>query len=152
MESLRNSSDFKELLSLFNAENVRYLIVGGFALAHYGKPRYTKDLDLWVDPDGENPSRVVRALARFGAPLDGVGEDDFRDPDVIFQIGVEPLRVYILPSISGVNFEDAWERRETSSYAGVPVGVLSKDDYIANKSASGRPHDLRDIETILEDG
>jgi hypothetical protein len=62
------------------------------------------------------------------------------------------LRVVILPSISGVNFEDAWERRETSSYAGVPVGILSKDDYIANKSASGRPHDLRDIETILEVG
>jgi len=151
MESLRNSSDFRELLSLFNAENARYLIVGGFALAHYGKPRYTKDLDIWVDPSGDNPERVYRALARFGAPLESVCVEDFSDPDLIFQIGVEPLRVDILPSVSGVKFGDAWERREASRYGDVPVSVVGRQDYIANKRASGRPHDLRDVETLLEE-
>ena len=151
MESLRNSSDFRELLSLFNAENARYLIVGGFALAHYGKPRYTKDLDIWVDPSGDNPERVYRALARFGAPLESVCVEDFSDPDLIFQIGVEPVRVDILPSVSGVTFGDAWERREASRYGDVPVSVVGRQDYIANKRASGRPHDLRDVETLLEE-
>jgi hypothetical protein len=151
VESLRSSGDFKELLSLFNEEEVRYLIVGGFALAHYGRPRYTKDLDLWVDGQGENPARVFRALARFGAPLDNVAVEDFANPETIFQVGVEPLRVDILAGASGVEFADAWNRREQSAYGDVPVCVIGRDDYVANKRASGRPHDLRDIEALRED-
>jgi hypothetical protein len=150
MESLRSSGDFSELLSLFNDEGVRYLIVGGFALAHYGKPRYTKDLDIWVDRSDENPARVFRALAKFGAPLEGLAAEDFADSDSIFQIGVEPLRIDILPAISGVEFPAAWERREASRYADVPVQVIGRQDYVTNKRASGRPHDLRDVETLLE--
>jgi len=152
MESLRSSGDFKELLSSLNAENARYLIIGGFALAHYGRPRYTKDLDLWVDPAGDNADRVFRALMRFGAALDGVSADDFRDPDCIFQIGVEPLRVDVINEISGVTFEQAWQRRVAASYSEVPVFVISVEDLIANKRASGRPGDLRDVEALLEEG
>ncbi|MBC5798656.1 MAG: nucleotidyltransferase [Candidatus Eremiobacteraeota bacterium] len=151
MESLRSSGDFRELLSLFNDEGVRYLIIGGFALAHYGRPRYTKDLDVWVDPAGENPGRVFRALARFGASLGGINEADFCDPDCVFQIGTEPIRVDVLNDISGVVFGDAWEARQRSFYADVPVFVISRDDYIANKRASGRPSDLRDVAALLED-
>ena len=151
MESLRSSGDFRELLSHFNDENVRYLIVGAFALAHFGRPRYTKDLDIWVDPAGDNPSRVLRALARIGAPLEKMTVGDFSDEDAIFQVGVEPVRIDILPGISGLVFGDAWPRRTQAEYAGVPVNVISRDDYVANKRASGRPHDLRDIETLLED-
>ena len=151
MESLRSSGDFRELLSLFNAEHVRYLIVGAFALAHYGRPRYTKDLDVWVDRSGENPRRVFRALAKFGAPLVGVSERDFADPDVVFQVGIEPLRVDVLTDISGVSFSNAWERREESVYGEVPVHVIGKRDYLDNKRASGRPSDLRDVEALLED-
>jgi Nucleotidyl transferase of unknown function (DUF2204) len=152
MESLRSSADFKELLSSLNAESVSYLIIGGFALAHYGRPRYTKDLDLWVDPAGDNPERVVRALARFGASIEGVGADDFRDADCVFQIGVEPLRVDVLCDISGVTFAEAWPRRVAATYADVPVFVISTEDLIANKRASGRPSDMRDVEALLEDG
>ncbi len=152
MESLRTSGDFKELLSLFNEEHVRYLIVGAFALAYFGRPRYTKDLDIWVDPAGDNPARVFRALATFGAPLGNVSVEDFGDEDTIFQIGVEPLRIDILAGISGVAFAGAWSRRVHAEYAGVAVNIISRDDYVANKTASGRPHDLRDIETLLEDG
>ena len=151
MESLRSSGDFKELLSLFNDEGVRYLIVGAFALAYFGRPRYTKDLDVWVDPKSDNPIRVFRALAKFGAPLENVTVEDFADEETIFQIGVEPVRIDILPGISGVEFDAAWARRILAEYAGIAVNMISRDDYIANKSASGRPHDLRDIETLLED-
>lgn len=152
MESLRSSGDFKELLSLFNEERVRYLIVGAFALAYFGRPRYTKDLDIWVDPAGDNPTRVFRALATFGAPLESVTVEDFGDEDTVFQIGVEPLRIDILAGISGVAFGAAWSRRVAGEYAGVAVNIISRDDYIDNKRASGRPHDLRDVETLLEDG
>ncbi|MEO6991569.1 MAG: nucleotidyltransferase [Candidatus Baltobacteraceae bacterium] len=150
MESLRSSDDFKNLLSLFNAENVRYLVIGGFALAHFGHPRYTKDLDLWVDPEGDNPERVFRALARFGAALEGVSPNDFRDADTVFQIGVEPLRIDLLNDISGVTFGDAWEHRTSADYGGVPVTVIGHDDYVSNKLASGRASDLRDVETLRE--
>jgi hypothetical protein len=148
MESLRKSDDFSELLSHLNGEQARYLIVGGFALAHYGQPRYTKDLDIWVDRSAENAARVFRALAKFGAPLDAVVVDDFSE--IVFQLGVEPLRVDILPGISGVDFDQAWERAEHSTYGNVPVRVIGREDYIANKRASGRPHDLRDVEALLE--
>lgn len=151
MESLRSSSDFRELLSLFNAEEVRYLIVGGFALAHYGRPRYTKDLDIWIERSEENAHKVFRALARFGAPLDKLTDRDFAETGVVFQVGIEPLRVDILTDISGVRFVDAWDRRERSAYGDVPVNLISKADYIANKRAIGRPSDLRDVETLLED-
>jgi Nucleotidyl transferase of unknown function (DUF2204) len=151
MESLRSSADFKDLLSLFNEEGVRYLIVGGFALASYGRPRYTKDLDVWIDRDGDNAERVLRALTKFGAPLKGIDAGTFRDPDAILQVGVEPVRVDILSDISGVRFADAWRRRSNGAYMSVPVSIISREDYIANKRASGRPQDLRDVEALLED-
>jgi hypothetical protein len=151
MESLRSSGDFRELLSLFNAEDVRYLIVGSFALAHYGRPRYTKGLDIWIDRSGDNPRRVFQALAKFGAPLDRLSDRDFAEPDIVFQVGVEPLRVDVLTDISGVNFSKAWERREESVYGHVPVHVIGKQDYLDNKRASGRSSDLRDVEALLED-
>jgi hypothetical protein len=150
MESLRSSGDFRELLSLFNAEAVRYLVVGGFALAHYGRPRYTKDLDIWVDRTEENARKIFRALARFGAPLEKLTYRDFAEPDVVLQIGMEPIRVDLLTDISGIDFANAWDRREISKYGDVPVQVIGRSDYITNKRASGRPGDLRDIESLLE--
>jgi len=99
MESLRSSSDFRELLSLFNGEEVRYLIVGGFALAHYGRPRYTKDLDIWIERSHDNAGRVFRALARFGAPLDTLSDRDFAEPNIAFQVGIEPLQIDLLTDI-----------------------------------------------------
>jgi hypothetical protein len=131
MESLRSSGDFNDLLSGFNAEQVRYPIGGGFALAAYGRPRYTKDLVIWVDPLGDNPERVFRALARFGAALQGVSPDDFRDPDCVFQIGVEPLRIDILNEISGVTFAAACPNRNGSVYGTTPVFVIPAVSSIA---------------------
>jgi hypothetical protein len=151
MESLRKSGDFRELLSRFNAEGVRYLIVGGFALAHYGRPRYTKDLDVWIDREGDDPDRVSLALTKFSAPLERFCSEDFRDADTVFQIGVEPIRIDILTDISGLVFSDAWPNRVEARYGDVPVCVISKENYIANKRASARASDLRDVESLLDD-
>lgn len=99
---------FSELLRIFNAHGVKYLVVGGYAVMLYSEPRFTKDLDLWVGDDRDNASRVFRALAEFGAPLTGVDPADFAKPDLIYQLGVPPLRIDVLTSISGVDFEAAW--------------------------------------------
>ena len=100
---------YKELLQLLNEFEVEYLIVGGFAVMKYGEPRYTKDLDIWVNNSGQNSRRVVRALKKFGAPLDhdGITPETFAERQVVYQIGIAPVRVDILTEITGVKFADA---------------------------------------------
>jgi hypothetical protein len=107
--------------------------------------------DIWIDPARDNPESVFRALARFGAALDDVSSDDFRDPDCVFQLGVEPIRVDLLCDIDGVAFDEIWPRRLASHYGSIPIPVISRDDLIANKRASGRPSDLRDIAELQEE-
>jgi hypothetical protein len=143
------NSDFRELLQAFNEDAVRYLIVGGLALAFHDQPRFTKDIDIWVEPTPDNAVRVYHALASFGAPLDKVTSEDFSKEDVVFQIGVAPLRVDVMTSITGVTFKEAYLSRETSSYGDVPVNVLGRADLIANKRATARPQDLVDLDHLL---
>ena len=138
---------YKELLQLLNEFEVEYLIVGGFAVMKYGEPRYTKDLDVWVHNSRENSLRVVEALRKFGAPLehDGITPETFTT-QVVYQIGIAPVRIDILTEITGVDFSDAWRRRVASTFFGVPVNFISLDDLITNKRALGRGGDLRDLE------
>jgi uncharacterized nucleotidyltransferase DUF6036 len=143
------NSDFRELLQAFNEGGVRYLIVGGLALAFHDQPRFTKDIDVWVEPTPDNAVRVYHALASFGAPLDKVTSEDFSKEDVVFQIGVAPLRVDVMTSITGVTFKEAYPSREASSYGDVPVNVLGRADLIANKRATARPQDLVDLDNLL---
>ena len=141
--------DFKELLSIFNAHSVRYLIIGGYAYARYTEPRTTKDLDLFVQPDPVNAVAVYKALTEFGAPLKGVTVDDFVHPGTVFQIGVAPLRVDILCHIDGPDFNQAWETSEQALIDDeVPARYISSDKLIANKLAAGRPQDLLDVEKL----
>jgi hypothetical protein len=135
-------------LSSFNGENVDYLVIGAFAVAAYGYPRYTKDFDVWVRRTIENAERVFRALAKFGAALTGVQPSDFTDPDTVFQIGVEPVRIDVVTDISGVDFESAWGHKIQFRYGGVPTWVISRDQLLVNKRASGRFQDLRDVEAL----
>ena len=145
------NKDFSDLLSVFNARNVRYLIVGGYAYARYTEPRATKDLDLYIDTDPANASAVYAALRDFGANLADVTENDFADPATIFQVGVAPFRVDILCQIDGVEFGKAWESSEwTLLDDGVPVRYISVDLLIANKLAAGRPQDLVDVQKLRE--
>ena len=142
------NSDFKDLLSTFNANRVQYLVVGAYAFMKHAEPRYTKDLDIWIRPSKANSRRVFKALRQFGAPLSKLSEDDFAHPGLYYQIGVEPTRIDILMSIPGLKFSDAWNQRVNSDLGGVSATILSKEDLIASKHASGRPQDLVDIQTL----
>jgi len=142
------NQDFKELLSAFNARGVDYLVVGAHALAVHGHVRATKDLDLWVRPDRENARRVHEALSSFGAPLGDLTVDDLTIPGLIFQIGVDPLRVDVLTAIDGVGFDEAWRDRVEAGFGGERAHVLSRHHLIANKRASGRLQDLADLERL----
>lgn len=137
--------DFKDLLFAFNARRVEYLVVGAHALAAHGHVRATKDMDVWIRPAPDNARRVMEALAAFGAPLHGTTIDDFSGPDFVLQIGVPPLRIDILTSITGVEFGEAWLGRLQTTFDGEPVGVLSRQHLIQNKSATGRPQDMADV-------
>lgn len=144
--------DFVEMLSALSAANVDFIIVGAHALAVHGVPRATGDIDIWVRPTSSNAERVLQALAAFGAPLSDLTKEDLERMDTVFQIGVPPSRIDILTGISGVTFDRAWGNRVKVSLPDVPtpVPVLSKEDFVANKKASGRAKDLLDLELLRE--
>ncbi|MGA7858436.1 MAG: DUF6036 family nucleotidyltransferase [Terracidiphilus sp.] len=140
--------DLKDLLRAFNANAVKYLIIGGHAFGVHAQPRATKDLDLFIRSDEENAEAVFKALAEFGAPLDNMSPADFAD-GTTFQIGQPPDRIDIWQRIDGVPFDEAWENRiEGSIDNEVPASVISKDDLIRNKLASGREQDLLDVKVL----
>ena len=140
--------EFKELLSTFNENGVKYLIVGGFAVMIYSEPRYTKDLDIWVEPTPDNAERVFRALHQFGAPLAGLSPKDFEE-EGFYQMGRPPGRIDVMMSIDGIDFATAWENRTSNDFRGVPVQYIGKDELIVNKKLAGRYQDLADIENML---
>lgn len=142
--------DFVEILSELSAAGADFLVVGAHALAALGVPRATGDLDIWVRPTPENAERVLVALRKFGAPLFDLSVEDLTRPDTVFQIGVPPSRVDILSGISGVDFDVAWDRRTEVAVAGLSLCVLSREDFVANKRASGRPKDLIDLALLDE--
>jgi len=144
---MADSPDYKELLQLLNEFEVEYLIVGGFAVMKYGEPRYTKDLDVWIHNSPPNCIRVIGALKKFGAPLDndGITAETFSGKQVVYQIGIAPVRIDILTEITGVEFPNAWENRVPSTFFGVPVHFISRGDLEANKRALGRASDVKDL-------
>lgn len=145
---MRVNSDFAELLSALSFERVRYLVIGAYAVMHHTEPRYTKNLDIWVEPTPQNAARVMRALKRFGAPLKGIREADFTNPAVVYQAGVEPVRFDILMSIEGVEFGAAWRARTRARWGRSVINILSPRDLIKNKQRVGRPQDLFDVERL----
>jgi len=146
---MSQSSDFKELLRFLNENAARYLIVGGYAVAKYAEPRYTKDLDIWVAPDPQNAKAVFNALVQFQAPLHNVTEADFTNRDIIYKLGVPPSRIDIIMEIDGVkDFESAWSKRVNDDFGGVPTAFISKEDLITAKIATGRPRDLEDVRSL----
>jgi hypothetical protein len=140
--------DFSDLLALFNAHQVDYLIVGGYALAHYGVPRYTGDIDILVRPDAENARRILDALSRFGFGALGLTVEDFALPDQVVQLGVAPVRVDLLTSITGIAWEEAIVGCEAGGYGSVPVRYIGREPFTTNKRAVGRKKDLADLEAL----
>ena len=142
------NEDFLDLLRALSDADVRFLIVGAYALAHHGRPRATGDLDVWVQPDAANARRMMTALQVFGAPLTDIVEQDFARPGAVFQIGVPPRRVDILTDLTGITFEEAWPQRERGSFGALQVDFLGREALIRNKRATGRKQDLADIEDL----
>lgn len=124
------------------------MVVGAHALAVHDRPRNTKDLDLWIHATPDNASRVWRALSAFGAPLDRLTIEDLSEDDVVFQVGVAPVRIDILTSISGVDFNEAWPARVEIERDGLTVPVIGAEAFVKNKEATGRDQDLIDAARV----
>ncbi|MGH7116654.1 MAG: DUF6036 family nucleotidyltransferase, partial [Stellaceae bacterium] len=145
------NQDYKDLLSVFQSHGVRYLIVGGYAVIYHAQPRFTKDLDLFIQADPANARAAYAALAEFGAVLQGLLPEDLADPNSFFRFGREPKGFDIHPSIPGVHFDAAWEKRvETviDPATGLKANFISANDLIAAKLAAGRPQDIADVDAI----
>jgi hypothetical protein len=139
------NQDFRDMLLCLKEAKVDFIIVGAYALAAHGFPRATGDIDIWVDNSPANAVRVMSALAKFGAPLSNLSEQDFIATDVVVQIGVQPCRIDITTGIDGIRFSEAWQNKVAIKVDGLEVYVLSKADLLKNKTASGRDKDLGDI-------
>lgn len=144
------NSTFRDLLKAFNDCDVRYLVVGGYAVMLYTEPRFTKDLDVWVEPTPENAQKVFRALAAFGAPLSRIRPEDFATEGMYYQIGVAPVRVDILMSLDGVSFDAAWMNRREAPFGEEPAHFIGREELIRNKTAVGRALDLIDAERLKQ--
>jgi predicted nucleotidyltransferase len=142
------NQDFREFIQSLNDNHVRYLIVGGYAVALHGHPRYTKDLDVWVELSPVNASNVLRALEQFGFGSLGLQETDFLAPGQVVQLGQPPNRIDLLCAASGVDFADCYESRVTVEIDGVPVNFIDLENLRKNKAASGRHQDLADLENL----
>ena len=129
------NSDFSDLLKIFKANDVKYMVIGGYAVVQYTEPRFTKDLDLWISTHPDNAEAVFNALKEFGAPLEGMTPQDFSEEGYFYQMGVPPVRVDILMGIPGVKFEDAWNRRQEVQFDDISVTMIGKDDLIKAKRA-----------------
>lgn len=142
------NEDYKEMLQCLSAEDVKFLLVGAYAMAAHGYPRATMDIDLWVRPSPDNAAAVLRALRKFGAPLQGLSLSDLQKDDTVFQIGVAPRRIDILTGASGLHFDEAFARSAPIEIEGLQVRIPSIADLIRNKRASGRTKDLADAEAL----
>lgn len=141
--------DFLDLLRALCAAEARFLVVGAYAVGVHGRPRATKDLDVWVEASDYNAPRVIQALTEFGAPLMGLTLDDLRTPGVGLQIGVQPGRIDVLTAISGVAFDEAWSGRVEASFGDdVRCSVIGVQHLLRNKRAAGRPQDLADVAAL----
>jgi hypothetical protein len=146
------TSDFKEFAGLFNSNGVEYLVVGGYALAAYGHPRYTGDLDFWIGTDPANASRVLAALDQFGFGSLGLRHEDLTAHNKVIQLGYPPARIDLLTSIDGLDFAPSFGRRMTVVVDEIPLHFICLDDFKTNKKAVGRHKDLADLEALDASG
>ncbi len=145
---MKTEKDYEEFLESLNNNDVRYCIIGSFALAFYAEPRYTKDLDILIDASADNARRMVRALADFGFGSLNLTVDDFSKEGNIIQLGYEPVRIDIITSIGGLRFSDIWENRVQGTYGRQTVNFMDRVHLIRSKKISDRPQDRADIERL----
>jgi hypothetical protein len=152
MASLQLPDDFKEFLRLLSSKGVEYLLVGGYAVSYYGYPRATADMDVWIALSPENAGRVVEALHEFGFSPGSVSTDLFLAENQVIRLGVPPLRLEILTTISGVTFAECYPERTAAIFEGIEVSLISLHHLKRNKAASGRPKDLDDLQHLESGG
>lgn len=145
------SLDYEDLFRTLNGYNIRYLVVGGYAVMFHSEPRYTKDIDVWVIPEMNVAEKVYDALKKFGAPLVGMSPEDFNDKKMIFQIGVAPVRIDIMVDVPGVSFESAWKNRKKVKYGNTSINVLGLAELVKAKKTANRTQDKLDLEKLLDD-
>ncbi|MEC4804489.1 MAG: hypothetical protein SAJ12_15175 [Jaaginema sp. PMC 1079.18] len=140
--------DFKEFIQLLNDNRVRYLVIGGYAVAYHGHPRYTKDIDIWIDISQDNAERIIQALADFGFGSLGLQVQDFTARDRVVQLGYPPSRIDIITTPDGIDFETCYSQRLTVEIVGTTVNFIDLENLKKNKKASGRLQDLADLENL----
>ena len=145
------SRDFKEFIESLNANNVRYLVVDGYAVALHGYPRYTKDLDVWIEPKIQNANNVLNALTAFGFGSLDITADDFLEEGNIIQLGYPPNRIDLITSLKGLMFENCYPERVQVEIQGVLIDFIDIENLKTNKKATGRPQDLADLENLTID-
>jgi hypothetical protein len=142
--------DYRDLLRSLNAHGVKYVIVGAYALAHHGAPRATGDLDILIDSTEDNARLVICALKDFGFESPDLCAEDLREPESVIQLGVPPVRVDLITSLTGVSWDEVFAGRDASTYGDVPVFYIGREQLLANKRALGRKRDLADLEALGE--
>ena len=145
---MRLQKDLREFIESLNAHGVEYVVVGAYALAFHGVPRYTGDIDILVRPSPDNATRLENVLRSFGFAALGLAAADFLQPDQVVQLGRPPNRIDLLTSLTGIGFDDVWENRVAGSLGGVPVHFIGLDAFARNKRATGRAQDKADLEAL----
>jgi hypothetical protein len=143
------NSDFKDLLRFLNEYRVRYLVIGGHAVSYYTEPRYTKDIGIWIEASSVNARKIMKALSKFGAPVDNISTDDFAKPGTLFVFGVAPNRVDILNRVKGASFASAWKDRVSVQFEDIRICFISRKHLLAQKKAANRPRDKLDVKALL---
>lgn len=142
------NSDFRDLLQIFAAYKVRYLIIGGYAVSKHSEPRYTKDLDVWIDNSIENAELVYSALKAFGTPMSDVTVNHLTSSSMVYQIGIEPTRIDIIIGLANMNFDNCWKQRDLVKIGEVEMNFISLSDLIETKDLAGRPQDIIDADNL----
>lgn len=142
------NKDLKDLLRCLNDAGAEYLLVGAYAVIYYTEPRYTKDADLWINPNPENAKKVYEALSKFGAPIRNLTVNDLCNPEMVYQMGIEPNRIDVIMGLSGLRFTQAWKNKKKIKFDDLPLYIIDLNDLIRNKKACGRQKDFIDLEQL----
>ena len=148
MAKIELHPDFKDFLRLLTSYNVRYLLVGGYAVGYHGYPRATGDMDIWIEMSESNSKKVASAFRDFGMPDEAISEDLFLEKNKAIRIGVPPVRLEVITSASGVDFNECYSNREFVEIDGIPINLISLQDLKKNKRAAGRHKDMEDMEHL----
>lgn len=144
------NQDFKEFIALLNEKKVKYLVVGGYAVAYHGYPRYTKDIDIWIWLNEENAESVIDVIDDFGFSSLGLVVSDFLNPENVIQLGFPPARIDLLTDLLELNFEECFSKKEISTFEDIPINFIDVDSLIKTKIATNRPQDQVDAEKLTD--